>query len=270
MTELPLGKTTTYPDRYAPEVLHPIERSGNRERIGIGAELPFSGVDIWNAWDLTWLGEDGQPLAATAEITIPAHSPRIVESKSMKLYLGSFAMSKHASADAVRELLASDLAECAGEAVAVRVELLDAVEDPTVQRLPGESLDSLDVPCGDWQVDPGLLDADTGPVVSEALCTDALRSLCPVTGQPDLGSVLVRYRGPRIDRAALLRYIVSYRCHQDFHENCVERMFVDIQERCAPQALTVYARYQRRGGIDINPFRSSFEAAAPNLRLWRQ
>ena len=270
MTDLPLGKTTSYRDHYAPEVLCPIERHDNRGRIGIGAELPFSGVDLWNAWDLIWLGDDGQPRAATAEIGIPAQSPCIVESKSMKLYLGSFAMSKHASAEAVRELLAKDLGECAGAAVAVRVETLDATQDPVVQRLPGESLDRLAVPCSDWQVDPALLDADVGTVVSEALCTDALRSLCPVTGQPDLGSVLVRYRGPKIDRQGLLRYIVSYRCHQDFHENCIERMFVDIQDRCGPEALTVYARYQRRGGIDINPFRSNFEAAAPNLRLWRQ
>ncbi len=270
MTELPLGKTSSYPDRYAPEVLFPIERRDNRERIGIGAELPFSGVDIWNAWDLTWLGEDGQPQTATAEIAIPAQSPRIVESKSMKLYLGSFAMSKHASADAVRDLIAKDLSKCAGDEVAVRVDTLDAMQEPTVQRLPGESLDRLAVPCNDWEVDAALLVADAGTVVSEALFTDALRSLCPVTGQPDLGSVLVRYRGPTIDRAALLRYVVSYRCHQDFHENCIERMFLDILECCGPEALTVYARYQRRGGIDINPFRSNFEDAAPNLRLWRQ
>jgi 7-cyano-7-deazaguanine reductase len=270
MTELPLGKTTTYPDRYAPEVLHGIERRDNRERIGIGDELPFSGVDLWNAWDLTWLGADGQPRMATAEIAIPARSPRIVESKSMKLYLGSFAMSTHASAEAVRALIATDLAECAGGAVAVRVDTLESIQDPSVQRLPGDSLDRLAVSCNDWQVNPALLAADTGTVVSEALCTDALRSLCPVTGQPDLGSVLVRYRGPRIDRAALLRYIVSYRCHQDFHESCIERMFVDLLECCRPEALTVYARYQRRGGIDINPFRSNFEDAPPNLRLWRQ
>lgn len=270
MTELPLGKTTRYPDRYAPEVLRPIERLDDRERIGVGVDLPFSGVDIWNAWDLTWLDEDGQPLTATAEIAIRAQSPRIVESKSMKLYLGSFAMSKQASATAVCDLIARDLAECAGDDVAVRVDMLDSMQDPAVQRLPGESLDRLAVPCSDWQVEPALLAADAGTVVSEALCTDALRSLCPVTGQPDLGSVLVRYQGPRIDHAALLRYIVSYRCHQDFHENCVERMFVDILERCGPQALTVYARYQRRGGIDINPFRSNFEDLAPNLRLWRQ
>ena len=267
MTELPLGKDTSYPDRYAPDTLFRIDRAENRRRIGLDDALPFSGVDIWNAWDLTWLSEQGQPQSATAEIRIPADSPGIVESKSMKLYLGSFAMSEQASADAVRDLIASDLGECVGAAVSVRI---DATQNRDLQRFPGESLDAMNIPCSDWQVDAGLLAADAGTVVSEELHTDALRSLCPVTAQPDLGSVLVRYEGPRIDRAALLRYIVSYRCHQDFHENCVERMFVDILERCAPEKLSVYARYQRRGGIDINPFRSNTDDEPANLRLWRQ
>lgn len=270
MTELPLGKTTSYPDRYAPDVLCRIERADNRGRIGLGAALPFSGVDIWNAWELTWLGPGDQPQTAAAEIRIPAESPGIVESKSMKLYLGSFAMSGYPSADSVREVIAADLGACVGADVTVRVEPLHTAGARGVQQLPGESLDRMDVPCSAWEVDAGLLAAEPGDVVSEELHTDALRSLCPVTGQPDLGSVLIRYRGPRIDRAALLRYVVSYRCHQDFHENCVERMFIDIAERCAPQALTVHARYQRRGGIDINPFRSNFEDDADNLRLWRQ
>jgi len=268
MAELPLGKETAYPDQYAPDVLFRIERADNRERIGLGPELPFSGTDIWNAWDLTWLGEDGQPQAATAEIRVPADSPGIVESKSMKLYLGSFAMSRYASADIVRDHLAADLGACVGANVAVRIDTPDSGHG--LQRLPGESLDRVHVQCAQWQVEPGLLAADADTTASEALYTHALRSLCPVTGQPDLGSLLVRYEGPRIDRAALLRYIVSYRCHQDFHENCVERMFVDILERCGARKLTVYARYQRRGGLDITPFRSNFEDAAGNLRLWRQ
>ena len=270
MTELPLGKTTSYPDRYAPETLCRIDRADSRKRIGLGADLPFSGVDIWNAWELTWLGKGGQPQSATAEIRIPADSPGIVESKSMKLYLGSFAMSEHASPVAVRDLIATDLGECVGAPVTVRVDLLDATQGRGLRRLPGASLDRLEVACKDWEVDASLLRADASSMVSEDLYSDALRSLCPVTGQPDLASVLVSYQGPRIDRASLLRYIVSYRRHQDFHENCVERMFVDIAERCGAAKLTVYARYQRRGGIDINPFRSNFEAAPANLRLWRQ
>lgn len=268
MAELPLGKQTGYPDQYAPEVLCRIDRAENRRRIGLDGTLPFSGTDIWNAWDLTWLAENGQPQTASAEIRVPADSPGIVESKSMKLYLGSFAMSRFASADILRERIAADLGTCAGAAVAVRIDAPDSGHER--RHLPGESLDDTPVQCSQWQVDAGLLAADGGVVVSETLYTHALRSLCPVTGQPDLGSVLIRYEGPRIDRAALLRYIVSYRCHQDFHENCVERMFVDLLERCRTRNLTVYARYQRRGGLDINPFRSNFEDAAEDLRLWRQ
>ena len=270
MTELPLGKATPYPDQYAPDTLCRIDRAENRRRIGLGPALPFSGVDIWNAWDLTWLGEDGKPQTATAEIRIPADSPGIVESKSMKLYLGSFAMSGYASADAVRDLVESDLANCVGAAVSVRIDTLDSTRARGLQRLPGESLDRISAECGTWEVDPTLLRADSEEIVSEDLYSDALRSLCPVTGQPDLGSLLVSYEGPKIDRASLLRYVVSYRRHQDFQENCVERMFVDLLDRCAPHKLTVYARYQRRGGLDINPFRSNFEAGARNLRLWRQ
>jgi 7-cyano-7-deazaguanine reductase len=270
MTELPLGKTTSYPDRYAPDTLCRIERADNRERIGLGTVVPFTGVDIWNAWDLTWLDERGQPRTATAEIRIPADSPGIVESKSLKLYLGSFAMSGYASPATVRDLIAADLGECAGAPVSVRIDSLGASQARSLQRLPGESLDGIGVECSEWEVDADLLRADADTVVNEDLYSDALRSLCPVTEQPDLGSVLVCYRGPRIERTSLLRYIVSYRQHQDFHENCVERMFVDIVERCGAQKLTVYARYQRRGGIDINPFRSNFEDAPRNLRLWRQ
>jgi 7-cyano-7-deazaguanine reductase len=270
MTELPLGKTSSYPDRYAPDTLCRIERADNRRRIGLRAALPFSGIDIWNAWDLTWLDERGQPRSATAEFRIPADSPGIVESKSMKLYLGSFAMSEFASADAVRELIAADLGKCTGAAVSVRIDTLGATQGRGLQRLPGESLDLIRADCTEWEVNANLLHSDANILVSEDLYSDSLRSLCPVTGQPDLGSVLVCYEGPRIDRGSLLRYIVSYRQHRDFHENCVERMFVDIVDRCGAEKLTVYARYQRRGGIDINPFRSNFENTPRNLRLWRQ
>ena len=270
MTELPLGKTTSYPDRYAPGILCPIARADNRERIGLAAALPFSGVDIWNTWDLTWLGRQGLPQTATAEIRIPADSPRIVESKSMKLYLGSFAMSEYPTPDALRDVIKDDLANCTGAAASVRIDMLDTTQGRGLQRLPGVSLDRPGVECGTWEVDAALLRADAETVVREDLFSDAMRSLCPVTGQPDLASVLICYAGPKIDRSSLLRYIVSYRRHRDFHENCVGRMFVDIVERCGAQKLTVYARYQRRGGIDINPLRSNFEAAPKNLRLWRQ
>jgi 7-cyano-7-deazaguanine reductase len=270
MTELPLGKTTTYPDRYSPDLLFAIPRDANRDGLGIGEDLPFSGVDIWTAWELSWLAPNGVPRVATASIRVPADSPRIVESKSLKLYLGSFTMWRNDDEDAVRALLEADLGACVGADVAVSVEPLRLHAGEPTAELPGASLDDVSVECDRYEVDANLLICDREVLVEEDLQSDLLRSLCPVTNQPDSGSVLIRYAGPGIDHAGLLRYIVSYRRHCDFHENCVERMFVDILERCRPDRLSVYARYQRRGGIDINPFRSNFETDPPDLRLWRQ
>ena len=270
MTELPLGKTTTTPEKYAPEALYAIPRSESRESLGLSGVLPFRGYDIWNAWELTWLDPAGMPHVATAEIRIPAISPNIVESKSMKLYLGSFAMSEFESASHVRDAILTDLEACAGASVDVEVDAVAVTAGRRSRRLPGHSLDRLQVECDTWEVNTAPLIADTESYVTETLNSDLLRSLCPVTGQPDTGSVLIVYEGPRIDHEGLLRYIVSYRRHQAFHENCVERMYVDILEHCRPVGLTVYARYQRRGGIDINPFRSNFESTPQNLRLWRQ
>lgn len=270
MTDSPLGKSTTFPEDYSPDSLFALPRAENRARLDIGDELPFGGVDIWNAWELTWLGPEGQPRVGTAEIRIPASSPNIIESKSMKLYLGSFAMSRYASAVELRDTIASDLGACAGSPVDVDIIEIAVTAGRRSRKLPGKTLDRLHVECDSWEVDPKLLVVDHETYVNETLHTDLLRGLCPVTGQPDSGSVLVCYEGARIDHAGLLRYIVSYRRHQDFHENCVERMWVDIFSRCRPVGLTVYARYQRRGGIDINPFRSNFEKSPRNLRLWRQ
>jgi 7-cyano-7-deazaguanine reductase len=270
MTDSPLGKTTTYPEQYSPELLCSIPRADNRALLGLGEELPFDGVDIWNAWELTWLGPGGQPRVGTAEIRIPADSPNITESKSVKLYLGSFAMSEYESTVELRNTMAGDIGGCAGSPVDVDVTALAVTAGRKSRKLPGKRLDRQQVDCDSWEVDPTLLLTEPESYVSETLYTDLLRSLCPVTGQPDTGSVMVRYEGPRIDRAGLLRYIVSFRRHQEFHENCVERMFTDILAQCRPAGLTVYARYQRRGGIDINPFRSNFESKPPNLRLWRQ
>ena len=264
-TNLPLGRATDYPQKYAPEVLCAIARRNGREPLGISGALPFTGIDTWNAWELTWLGDNGKPQVATAQIVVPAESPNLVESKSLKLYLGSFAMTRFRTAERMAETIADDLSECA--AAPVRVTL-----DPNtaIGTLPGECIDTLDAECAEWEVDANLLEADAACEVEEHLHTHLLRSLCPVTGQPDIGSVLVTYTGPRIDRASLLRYVVSFREHSDFHEACVERMFVDIEAQCRPTALSVYARYQRRGGIDINPFRTNAGHTPDNLRLWRQ
>ena len=267
-TKLPLGRDTDYPQKYAPEVLCPIARAASREPLGITEPLPFAGIDIWNAWELTWLGDNGHPKVAIAEIRVPADSQNLVESKSLKLYLGSFAMSRFADPAHVEKTIATDLSECTGAPVEV---MLDP--DVSVASLAGPCIDAFDIDCDTWEVDAELLQADERVTVEESLHSHLLRSLCPVTAQPDIGSVEIRYKGPRIDPQSLLRYIASYREHNDFHEACVERMYIDIWKRCAPTTLSVYARYQRRGGIDINPFRSSRRRQVerpPNTRLWRQ
>ncbi len=266
----PLGQTTAYPEQYSPDLLYAIARIDTRNALGLTTELPFHGTDIWNAWELTWLDDNGMPQVATAEISVAADSVNLVESKSLKLYLGSFAMSRYESAADLAAVITRDLTACAGADVYVVIRQPSSSDSAAVSRLPGHCIDGMSVSCDAYEVTPEFLSADTSELVAEDLHSDLLRSLCPVTSQPDIGSILISYRGPRIDREGLLRYIVSYRQHQDFHEACVERMFLDIREHCGAEQLSVYARYQRRGGIDINPFRSNFEATAPNTRLWRQ
>lgn len=272
MKDVPLGKVSPYPDQYAPGVLAGVARADARAALDIvpnGQPMPFFGVDIWNAWELSWLSPGGKPVVAVIEIEVPATSPNIVESKSLKLYLSSLAMSEFVSPDDVGRTVSRDLEAVVGAEVTVRIS-----EGPTdgypVSSLPGTLIDNLSADCPAYEVDPAYLKLASDDVVEDALHSHLLRSLCPVTGQPDFASVLVEYRGPRIDPAGLLRYLVSYRQHQDFHEACVERMFMEIRNRCRCESLTVYARYTRRGGIDINPFRSTREGRAENLRMWRQ
>jgi 7-cyano-7-deazaguanine reductase len=267
--DIPLGKASPSPDVYAPEVLCAVPRASGRAALGLDAALPFAGEDVWNAWEVTWLEDGGRPRVAVAVLRVPADSPNLIESKSLKLYLGSFAMTRFGSADAVAARVAADLTRVAGKPVVVELSPVSSVP-ARIDELPGDNIDGEEVACERWEVDPSLLVRADNGIIEEALHSHLLRSNCPVTGQPDMGSVLVSYRGPRIERAALLRYIVSYRRHCAFHESCIERMWVDIKARCAPQRLTVYGRYTRRGGIDINPFRSDFETRAPNFRLWRQ
>lgn len=258
-----LGRATAYPDRYDPSQLFVVERATQRRIDGIGDDLPFSGVDIWTAYEISWLDLSGRPRLAIGELRVPADSPALVESKSLKLYLGSFAQEPIATDADLARILERDLSQ-ACEA-AVRLTLRPPADFMTlrIEALDGESIDDaelLDRPM--WEPTPSLLAA--GDVfVEETLRSALFRSNCPVTGQPDYADVMVRYRGRRIDRTGLLGYLVSYRRHAGFHESCVERIFVDIANRCAPQQLTVYARFTRRGGIDINPFRSNFEAAPP-------
>ncbi len=270
LRDAPLGRESAYPDRYDPGLLFPIARAANRAPLGIDdADLPFIGEDEWHAFELSWLDAKGKPIVAVARFRLPATSPNLIESKSWKLYLNSFNQCRFTRHEDVRQTLARDLsAAIGGEMTVTLLGVDDAALAP--RRLPGECIDGLDVEIRDYTPNPGLLTADDA-IVEESLHSHLLKSNCPVTGQPDWGSVLIRYRGPRIDREGLLRYLISYRQHQDFHEHCVEHIFVDLMERVRPERLLVMARYVRRGGLDISPWRATPGEHAPlPLRLARQ
>ena len=271
----PLGKSTSYCDRYAPELLFPVPRADKRAELGIdatAARLPFVGEDLWNAYEVSWLNPRGKPVVALAEFRVPAESPCLIESKSFKLYLNSFNQERINDAATLTALLQRDLSAAAGAEVQVSLSPLSARPDRQIAALPGALLDDIDIAIDCYSPEASLLAARfSGPVVEETLHSHLLKSNCLVTGQPDWGAVVVRYRGPQIDRAALLRYIVSFRQHNEFHEQCVERIFCDISAQCRPERLEVWARYARRGGLDINPWRSSHAGSPPpNLAELRQ
>ena len=269
-TNNPLGRATQYPRQYSPDSLFAIPRIDARKALGIDDPLPFRGEDVWNAWEFSWLAADGRPQLAVAEIRVPADSPNLIESKSLKLYLNSFAMTRFDSRSLAEQAVARDLGTRTGSAVSVSLHDIGDADGQAFNPVPGACIDDAPATFDAKSVDPAVLHSDAATVVSEALHSNLLRSNCPVTGQPDTGTILVRYRGPKLDRGGLLEYLVSFRHLDEFHENCVERVFVDLKSRCSPSQLTVYARYNRRGGIDINPFRSDFEERADNLRLARQ
>jgi len=269
----PLGKTSAYRTDYAPELLFPIARQGKRDELGLSGTLPFYGVDIWNAYEISWLNQRGKPQVAIARITVPADSPNIVESKSFKLYLNSFNQTRLDSADALKALLQQDLSAGFGATVHITLTLPEDFGQLKMGELEGVLLDRLDVEIDKYSPDPGLLKARTDEApVEEKLLSYLLKSNCLVTGQPDWASVQIHYSGPQIDQESLLRYLIGFREHNEFHEQCVERIFTDILRQCAPQQLAVYARYTRRGGLDINPWRSNFSTGSrpPNLRGARQ
>ena len=265
-----LGHGTDYPDSYDAGLLFPMPRAASRVPLGLAADaLPFVGTDRWHAWEVSWLNPQGKPEVAIGRIDVPADSPFMIESKSLKLYLNGYNSERMASLEAVRALIETDLSAACQAGVTVDMYSPDALPGPAVQP-PGESIDALDITCERYHPDPALLSA-TGDTVEETLRSDLLKSNCPVTLQPDWASLIVHYAGPRIDRAGLLRYIVSFRNHADFHEHCVERIWVDLMERCRPEKLTVFACYTRRGGLDINPWRSNFETLPDTfVKLARQ
>ena len=273
-----LGKSSSYVDQYDAALLFPIARRSKRDEIGLTGTLPFFGADLWTAYELSWLNPRGKPQLALARITVPAESTHIVESKSVKLYLNSFNNSVFADADAVQTRLREDLSAAVWQggavmsSVGVQLVLPQDFDKEPVHELDGLNLDRLDLECSHYQPAPELLTAQLNEApVTETLTSQLLKSNCLVTGQPDWGSVRISYTGPQIDQAGLLQYIVSFRNHNEFHEQCVERIFMDIWRVCKPSKLEVYARYTRRGGVDINPWRTSHPMAAPvNIRTARQ
>ncbi len=252
-SRLPLGRAVAYPDHFDAGLLYPISRVIGRDALGIaGAALPFVGHDRWHAYELSWLGARGKPQVATATLLVPADSPNLVESKSLKLYLNSCNSAPFADAEALRRQVVADLSQAAGAPVTMTFGL------PVLQSPDAQSLDAQDIAIDSHgPPDPALLACDPADVAEETLHSALLKSNCPVTGQPDWADVFIAYRGPRIDRASLLRYLVSFRDHAGFHEQCVEQIFRDVHAHCSPQWLSVEARYTRRGGLDICPWRAS-------------
>ncbi|MEA1988312.1 MAG: NADPH-dependent 7-cyano-7-deazaguanine reductase QueF [Pseudomonadota bacterium] len=265
-----LGKHTPYCTQYDPSLLFPIPRQEKRAELGIDStNLPFDGLDIWTAYEVSWLNSKGKPIVAIVDFALPADSVYLIESKSFKLYLNSFNGTRFDNAESVTDLWVKDLSYACGSGVSVDLRSLE-FEETLIGKLPGTNLDNLDIEVSKYSVDSSLLKIAGNESVTETLNSNLLKSNCLVTGQPDWGSVVIRYEGKQIDHEGLLQYIISFREHNEFHEQCVERIFTDINKFCKPEKLTVYARYARRGGLDINPYRSNFEDEFDISRTVRQ
>jgi 7-cyano-7-deazaguanine reductase len=274
----PLGKALPYVDQYDAALLYPVARAPNRQDIGVSGQLPFLGADLWTAFELGWLNPRGKPQIALATITVPCETPNIVESKSFKLYLNSFSNTRFQDANEVLTRIRSDISEAvwrgSGASGSVGVKLItpELFDRQAIEELDGLDLDRLDIACDLYTPAPDLLRANFAEApVSEVLSSRLLKSNCLITGQPDWASVQISYTGPPIEQETLLQYLVSFRNHNEFHEQCVERIFMDLWTRCKPVKLSVYARYTRRGGLDINPYRTSQpQALPPSVRTARQ
>lgn len=272
LDKLTLGKTTQYISNYQPSLLQGVPRSLNRDDLNLNnTKLPFQGRDIWYGYELSWLNNKGKPVVAVAEFSFPCTSPNIIESKSFKLYLNSFNQSKFDDVDAVQKTLCKDLSNTCGEKSTVK--LFNVAECPPlmINHLKATCLDELDIEVDEYHLQPQLLSlVENKEVVTESLVSHLLKSNCLITNQPDWASIYIEYTGKKIDHTSLLKYLISFRQHNEFHEQCVERIFCDIQKYCQAEKLTVYARYTRRGGLDINPFRSTENNATPFARTLRQ
>lgn len=259
ISQLPLGKTTGYIDHYDNSLLKAVPRELNRQPLGIlSNQLPFIGSDLWNLYELSWLNNKGLPQVAIGEVIIDANSANLIESKSFKLYLNSFNQTRFENWQHVTNCLQNDLTDCAKGVVSVKLYPLSAIEGQKIIGFNGVCIDDIDIEISDYQYRPDLLSTiNSTAIVEETLVSHLLKSNCLITQQPDWGSIQIHYSGQKIDHASLLRYLVSFRHHNEFHEQCVERIYCDIQKYCQPEWLTVYARYTRRGGLDINPLRTN-------------
>lgn len=271
IADAPLGKASSYISQYTPSLLFPIPRARKREEIGVPTPLPFYGFDTWNAYEVSWLNPKGKPVVAIAQVDIACSSKNIIESKSFKLYLNSFNGTKFDSEVDVKSILERDIRMAVEGDVLIQLINPNALVGQCIAGFVGECIDAYDVACDTYTVNPKYLFSDPLEIVDECIFSNLLKSNCLVTGQPDWGSVYIHYRGYKINKLGLLQYIVSFRDHNEFHEQCVERIFMDISERCNPEQLTVEARYTRRGGLDINPIRSTENSRpASNIRMPRQ
>lgn len=269
LAKSPLGKPVSYVGHYNPTLIFPIPRKTNRDAIGVPDIIPFDGVDIWNGYELSWLNPRGKPEVAIVDFYVPCTSLNIFESKSFKLYLNSFNQTKFDSIDEVKKALVKDTSYYIGKPVEVILKSLQDCQDILFENPVGTCLDDLDIEVDTYELEPNFLKAD-GKVVEEKLYSNLLKSNCLMTSQPDWGTIMISYKGPKIDHEGLLKYIISYRNINEFAEQCVERIFMDILKRCKPSMLTVYARYTRRGGLDINPFRTMGKEKPSNVRFPRQ
>jgi len=272
LKSLKLGQKTEYASQYDHTLLQPVPRALNRDGLGITQNQPFTiGADIWTAYEISWLNEKGLPQVAIADIYLDYQSQNLIESKSFKLYLNSFNQSKFADFNTVQQTMQRDLSECAQGDVKVRLNPVVVYDSQKIDHLQGNCIDEQDIEITSYEFNADWLkDCVSNEIVEEKLVSHLLKSNCLITNQPDWGTLHIHYVGKKIDHEKLLRYVVSFRQHNEFHEQCVERIFCDLMHYAKPEKLTVYARYTRRGGLDINPFRSNFENLPENLRLARQ
>ncbi|NXZ84677.1 NADPH-dependent 7-cyano-7-deazaguanine reductase QueF [Haemophilus influenzae] len=272
LKSLKLGQKTEYASQYDRTLLQPVPRALNRDGLGITQNQPFTiGADIWTAYEISWLNKKGLPQVAIADIYLDYQSQNLIESKSFKLYLNSFNQSKFADFNAVQQTMQRDLSECAQGDVKVRLNPVAVYDAQKIDHLQGDCIDEQDIEITSYEFNADWLkDCVSNEIVEEKLVSHLLKSNCLITNQPDWGTLHIHYVGKKIDHEKLLRYVVSFRQHNEFHEQCVERIFCDLMHYAKPEKLTVYARYTRRGGLDINPFRSNFENLPENLRLARQ